>query len=146
MSDDQTPRRLRDIPSRLLTQTASHAHRLVAQHLGEFRTHHYALLAALAETGPSSQAALGRRCGMDRSDVTAAVTELAARGLLRRTLDPAHRRRNIITLTAQGETALQDLDRRVRQAQDEVFAPLTPDERAQLSELLTRLLAHHTRP
>ncbi|MEY9211998.1 winged helix-turn-helix transcriptional regulator [Thermobifida halotolerans] len=140
------PRRLSGLPSRLLTQTAAHVHRLVTHGLGDFRTHHYALMAALAEAGPSSQAVLGRRCGMDRSDVTAAVTELASRGLLRRTVDPAHRRRNIVALTAEGENALRELDQRVQRLQDEAFAPLTPTERAHLAELLTRLLDHHTRP
>ncbi|KIH96791.1 MarR family transcriptional regulator [Streptomonospora alba] len=140
--DEAPPLRLRRLPTRLLTQTAAHVQRLVAQGLGDFRTHHYALLAAAEERGPSSQAALGRACGMDRSDVVAATNDLAARGLLRRDPAPGDRRSNVITLTADGENALRDLDERVRRLQDSVFAPLSEDERDQLTRLLTRVLRH----
>ncbi|GAB3452368.1 hypothetical protein GCM10027570_30550 [Streptomonospora sediminis] len=142
--EDAPPVRLQRLPTRLLTQTAAHVQRLVAQGLGDFRTHHYALLAAAQERGPSSQAALGRSCGMDRSDVVAATNDLAARGLLRRDPAPGDRRSNIITLTADGENALRDLDQRVLRLQETVFAPLTGDERDQLTRLLTRMLQHHT--
>jgi MarR family len=51
----------------------------------------YRLLAALEEFGPSSQADLGRRTSIDRSDVVAALNELADRGLVRRAPDPEDR-------------------------------------------------------
>ncbi|MEV1174226.1 hypothetical protein [Nonomuraea sp. NPDC049784] len=54
---------------RLITQTATHAARLVSEALdmAGARRYHYALLATLEEFGPSSQAELGRRCAIDRS-------------------------------------------------------------------------------
>ena len=45
------------------------------------RGYHFRLLAALDQYGPSSQAELGRRTGIDRSDVVAALNELDAAGL-----------------------------------------------------------------
>ncbi len=79
------PARLRALPSWLLNQSAIPANRLVTDRFAEVdaRRYHYAVLAALAELGPHSQAALGRRCGIDRSDMVAAVNELAERGILR---------------------------------------------------------------
>ncbi len=52
------------------------------------RRYHYALLAAAEEYGPSSQADLGRRTGIDRSDMVATVNDLAERRLLERAPDP----------------------------------------------------------
>src|SRR5262249_9477228 len=77
------------------------AHRLLTEKLATAgsRGYHYRLLAALQEFGPASQAMLGRRTAMDRSDVVAAVNELADRGLADRSPDPADRRRNVITIT-----------------------------------------------
>src|SRR5919112_5752020 len=94
-SDATTPARLKGMPSWLLGRTAMHAHRLVGEELAAAgaRGYHYRLLAALEEFGPASQAALGRRTGIDRSYVVEAVNELADRRLVERTWDPEDRRR-----------------------------------------------------
>jgi DNA-binding MarR family transcriptional regulator len=123
-----------------------HAHRLLMGQLATAgsRGYHYRLLAALQEFGPASQAALGRRTGMDRSDVVAALNDLAGRGLVERAPDPADRRRNVITITADGTAHFERLDRLLSRAQDELLAPLSPAEREVLTGLLTRVLDHHT--
>ena len=102
---NRTPARLATKPSWLLSQAAMHGHRLLADGLAPAgsRGYHYRLLAALEESGPASQARLGSRAGMDRSDVVAALNDLAARGMVQRTPDPADRRRNIVTITRPGE-------------------------------------------
>jgi MarR family transcriptional regulator, lower aerobic nicotinate degradation pathway regulator len=144
-ADEATPARLTRMPSWLINQNAIQAHRLVAEGLAaiDARVHHYRLLVALAEKGPDSQAALGRRSGIHLSDVVAAINELADRGMVQRTPDPADRRRNIITITAAGREQLRLLDQRLAQVQDELMAPLTGQERDQLVGLLARVLAHH---
>lgn len=140
--DDETPARLRDKPTWLISQVATHAHRLMTERLtaAGARGYHFRLLAALAEFGPSSQASLGRRTGMDRSDVVAAVNELARRDLLQRVIDPADRRRNVVTITEKGAAYLERLDGVLDGVQDELLAPLSPAERAQLTGLLGRVL------
>ncbi|KAB1941503.1 MarR family transcriptional regulator [Micromonospora sp. ALFpr18c] len=107
----------------------------------DLRGYHYRLLASLAEDGPASQADLGRRCGIDRSDVVAAINDLAGRGLLVRAPDPADRRRNVISLTDAGADEARRMTATVGRVQDELLAPLSTAERDQL----TRLLEHHTR-
>ncbi len=104
------------------------------------RGYHVRVLAALAEFGPASQAALGRHAEMDRSDVTATVGELAAAGLAERAADAGDRRRNVVTITAAGLIRLRELDAILTAVQDEVLAPLTADERSVLTGLLTRVL------
>lgn len=133
------------LPSWLLTQTAGHAHRLVGDGFSAVnaRGYHYRLLATLEQSGPTSQAALGRHSGIHLSDMVAAVNELAEDGLVERTPDPADRRRNVISLTAAGRRQLRRLEKRLAQVQDELLAPLTPAERRRLTALLSKVLEHH---
>jgi MarR family transcriptional regulator, lower aerobic nicotinate degradation pathway regulator len=140
------PSRLRTLPSWLLNQTALPAQRIVTDALAGVgaRRPHYAVLAALDEFGPASQAALGRRCGIDRSDMVTLVNELAAAGRLERTPDPDDRRRNVIAITDAGREFLSDLDRVLAGAQDKLLAPLSPPERAELARLLGTVLAAHS--
>jgi MarR family transcriptional regulator, lower aerobic nicotinate degradation pathway regulator len=143
--DDARPARLMAKPSWLISEVSRLAHPLLTGKLATAgsRGYHYRLLAALAEFGPASQVSLGRRTGMDRSDVAAAVNELAARGLARRAPDPADRRRNVISITPAGTDHIRRLDDLLAGAQDELLAPLSPAERQQLTSLLNRILEHH---
>jgi DNA-binding MarR family transcriptional regulator len=139
------PTRLRSTPSWLLTQTAAHAARLVADGLGalDARGYHYRILASLDEHGPASQADLGRRCGIDRSDVVAVLNDLAAKNHVRRDPDPADRRRNVVTLTDTGRRELHRMGETLDRVQDTLLAPLSTADRAELTRLLTTLLDHH---
>jgi DNA-binding MarR family transcriptional regulator len=143
--DEQTPTVLTQLPSWLLTQSATQAHRVISDTFaaGGARAYHFRLLATLVEFGPASQAALGRRSCIDRSDVVAALNELAADGYVERTPDPDDGRRNIITITAAGRRHYKRLTTLVTKAQDEIFAPLSPTDRARLITLLSRVLAYH---
>jgi len=135
------------MPSWLINQLSLHAHRVVAERLrGAHVAHryHYSLLAALAESGPTSQADLGRRSGLDRSDVTAAVNDLAQQGVVERTADPADRRRNVVSITRVGLEHLDAMETMLRAAQDELLAPLSEAERAELTRMLTVLVEHHS--
>jgi MarR family transcriptional regulator, lower aerobic nicotinate degradation pathway regulator len=132
-------------PSWLISEISRLAHPLLTSKLATAgsRGYHYRLLAALHEFGPASQASLGRRTGMDRSDVAAAVTELVGRGLAGRTPDPADRRRNVISITPAGTAHLRRLDELLANVQDELLGPLSPAERKQLILLLNRIMEHH---
>ena len=91
--------------------------------------------------GPASQAELGRGTGIDRSDVTAALTELESRGLVERTVDPGHKRRNIVTITPAGVAQLLELDEVIDDIQEQVLEPLTAAQRRQFIALMAKLLA-----
>jgi DNA-binding MarR family transcriptional regulator len=110
------------------------------------RGYHYRALACLDEFGPASQADLGRRSGIHLSDLVATINELADQQLVERAPDPADRRRNIITITPAGRRRLRRLEKQLSRTQDELLAPLSPDERAQLTQLLRRVLDHHSSP
>ncbi|GIG20493.1 MarR family transcriptional regulator [Cellulomonas chitinilytica] len=135
------PARVRALPSWLVSQVALQARNVVARHFGAVGGHRtqFTMLAALAEFGPMSQADLGRRVGLDRSDVAAAVAALAADGLLDRTPDPHDRRRNVVRVTTEGQVRLAALDAAAHAAQDELLAGLSTAERDQLAALLARV-------
>ena len=104
-----------------------------------FRGYHFRVLAALDQFGPTSQADLGRQTGIDRSDVVAAVNELVAKRLAVRSPDELDRRRNVITITRRGTTALERLTAVLDDVQDAVLEPLTPAERKALLRLLAKI-------
>jgi MarR family transcriptional regulator, lower aerobic nicotinate degradation pathway regulator len=139
---ETAPARLRTLPSWLLNQSALAAQRAVADELRAVGAHrsHYAVLAALAEFGPDSQAALGRRSGIDRSDMVALVNQLGADGLVERRPDESDRRRNVVTITAAGRRRLRSLEAAVERAQDALLHRLSARERRQLVDVLGRVV------
>jgi MarR family transcriptional regulator, lower aerobic nicotinate degradation pathway regulator len=142
---DAAPHRLTALPSWLLSQASLPAQRLVALGLERegARRQHYSVLAALDEFGPASQIDLGRRCGIDRSDMVALLNTLAADDLVGRSEDPDDRRRNVITLTAAGRRRLRRLDGVIAGLEDDLLAPLSERERRELVRLLTLVVQHH---
>lgn len=147
-TDDVPPSRLQNLATWLISQTGIHAHRLLTDALAkaDVRGYHYRVLAALQEFGPVSQATLGRRTDMDRSDVAETVDDLVGRGWVERSADPADRRRNIVTITPAGTRQLRRLDQLMAEVQDQLLAPLSQRERQTLVRMLTRVLDHHAAP
>lgn len=135
------PQRVRRLPSWLLGQAHKRSQELVGDALAQegARRSHFVVLASLADQGPASQATLGRRVSIDRSDLHAIVAELEGDGLIGRTRDPEDRRRNVVTLTAAGARKLRRLDARVQAAQEALLEPLTPAQRETFVRLLQRL-------
>ncbi|SDH85263.1 MarR family winged helix-turn-helix transcriptional regulator [Nonomuraea jiangxiensis] len=146
MDEQDTSAPLRLPPSRMLSLVAMHADRLVSEGLARegARKWHYAALMALHQAGSMSQAALSRLTGVYRSDLVSVINELAERGFVERAPDAADRRRNVVTITPRGREHLRRLYTLVTELQDEVFAPLTGQEREQLTGLLIRLMEHHS--
>jgi MarR family transcriptional regulator, lower aerobic nicotinate degradation pathway regulator len=142
------PRRLQELPSWLAARVAMHAARLVGDALAQegMRRQHFSVLSALAEAGAASQAELGRRLWIDRSDLHAILADLERDGLVARARDAKDRRRNVVALTAAGQNALKRLDARIQAAQDALLEPLSEADRRQLRRLLEKLVEHHSKP
>jgi DNA-binding MarR family transcriptional regulator len=139
------PQRLWCLSSWLLSNAAIPGSRLVANEFARsgMRRDQYAVLAVLEEFGPVSQATLGRRLSIDRSDIVAVLNGLERDGLVRRDPDKRDRRRNAISITRAGSRLLTKLDAQVIRAQDAVLEPLSDSERQELDRLLRRLVEHH---
>ncbi|MFD7291655.1 MarR family winged helix-turn-helix transcriptional regulator [Streptomyces sp. NPDC059897] len=142
---EQMPERMAGKPSWLITQLAVHTRRLVFDAFADTgaRGHHYRVLAVLDEFGAVSQAELGRRARMDRSDVVAVVDDLVGQGFAVREPDPDHGRRNRISMTRGGVRELRRMDGVVDQVQDDLLRSLSAEERRTLTSLLGRVLDEH---
>lgn len=138
-----TPTRLEGRATWLVSRVYLRSSRLLGAgfeiHGDGLRSYHYRLLAALEEWGPASQADLGRKTGIDRSDVTAALVELESRALVERSADPEHNRRKIVTITPAGVARLLELDKLIDGIQEDFLAPLTAAQQRQFITLLSRL-------
>jgi MarR family transcriptional regulator, lower aerobic nicotinate degradation pathway regulator len=136
------PERLRQLPTWLTAQVATKGRRLVNASLAQdgARRQHFTVLASLSEQGPASQAELGRRLSIDRSDLHALLAELESDGLVARVRDERDRRRNVVTLTRAGRGALARLGKRIDAAQDALLEPLSTGERRELNRLLQKVL------
>jgi DNA-binding MarR family transcriptional regulator len=145
--DTRAPDRLRTLPSWLVGQLSHAANRLVAEALAEhgLRRHHYRVLVALAEDGQATQADLGRRLWLDRSDLHGVLAELDEAGLTARVRDEGDRRRNLVALTPEGSRVLAAADADVQRAQAALLEPLSAAERRAFLGTLTRLVDHHAR-
>ena len=137
----QAPDAIRVLPSWLLGRAAARGHRLVTEALARvgLRMAQYAVLAAVAELEPVSQAELSRSTGIDPKDMVGLVGELQREGLVERAPDAADRRKNVITLAPAGVRQLSRGEELCREANAELTLALTPCEQEQLADLLARI-------
>ncbi len=100
---------------------------------------HGHVLTQLKENGPTSQQALVEVLAVDPSVLVAILNDLERAGLATRRRDPADRRRHIVEMSRHGAAALRQIERAAAAAEQELFADLDDDERAQLHSLLSRV-------
>lgn len=137
------PARLRALVSWQANRVALLGARMTARHMPLTARAEFAVLAALEEYGPLSQADVGRRLGLDRNEVSGIMARLAARDQVDRRPDPRDRRRNVVTLTAAGREWLAEIQAHADEAQASLLAGLSESERRTLNALLAKVLAGH---
>ena len=99
------------------------------------------VLALIAANPGSSQSALARRAGLNKSALVGIVDQLEARGLAARDRSTSDRRRNQVTVTAEGEAAMQALFLAVAAEEGAVRDALGAADLAVLLGLLDRAIA-----
>ena len=102
-------------------------------------TRMWGLLNVLDAEEAVTQQQLGRAVGMDPSSMVAVVDELEGKGMVERRRHPTDRRAHALYLTEAGRHTLTRGRALAREAQEELLAPLSPDERRQLHDLLLRM-------
>ncbi|MFI0795339.1 MarR family winged helix-turn-helix transcriptional regulator [Micromonospora rubida] len=139
----QAPVRIRTLPSWLLGRAAARGHRLVAEALAQagVRMMHHAVLCAVAEREPVSQADLGRSLRVDPKDMVAILNDLHDDGLIVRAPDPHDRRKNAVSISADGTQLLRRTQTLGDEANDQLTAALTATEREHLVRLLERIVS-----
>ena len=103
----------------------------------------FAVLSTLDESGPLSQADIGRVLGLDRNNVNGIVVRLEGLGFVSRAPDPGDRRRNVVTITPTGRARFAELLGYADAVQAELLAALSAEERESLIRLLGKVLASH---
>jgi DNA-binding MarR family transcriptional regulator len=93
----------------------------------------------LEAEGAITQHALGACVGIDPSSMVATIDELESKGLVERRPHPSDRRAHALHLTRKGRETLARGREVARVAHEELFAPLSEEERQQLHDLLLRL-------
>jgi DNA-binding MarR family transcriptional regulator len=104
-------------------------------------TRHYTVLAVVAAGGGSSQRTIADTLGLDRATVVALVDALESQGLARRVRSRDDRRANAVELTPKGRRTLTRADALMEACEVSFVAALREEERAQLRDILERLLA-----
>ncbi|MFE0382696.1 MarR family winged helix-turn-helix transcriptional regulator [Streptomyces bungoensis] len=132
---------IRSLPSWLLGRAAARGRALVAEALAAegSRMWHHVVLSAVRDLAPVAQADLGRSVGLDPKDLVGVLNDLQSDGLVVRAPDPHDRRKNAVSLTADGTRLLARCEQAARRANDALLAPLSTAEREQFTDLLIRI-------
>lgn len=101
----------------------------------------YQLLSSVERGAPTSQLALARRLGIDRTVMTYLIDDLVEADLVERQTDPRDRRARTVVATARGRRLLPDLDRRLASVEAELLAALSPTETDRFRRLLRKAAA-----
>jgi DNA-binding MarR family transcriptional regulator len=117
--------------------------------IGMLRRHNltptqHAVLLALRERGPLGQQALSHLIAVDPRNVVPILDGLVDQHLIDRHVDPADRRRRVISLTETGQSAANDLAKSATDIETDFLHGLAPADRAELNRLLRTLHASLT--
>ena len=88
---------------------------------------------------PLRMTELADRLGIVPRSLTTVIDALEEAGLVRREIDPRNRRAILLRLTDQGAAVRDGLREARRRAAEDLFAPLSADDRKTLAGLLARL-------
>ena len=98
-------------------------------------------LAILEDEGTISQQRLSLLLRCDRTTMVAIVDHLEAEGLVKRKRNPADRRAYALEITPEGRRTLKRAKTLIKGAHENLLHALSASERAELAELLRRILA-----
>ena len=95
----------------------------------------------LLRDAPQNQKDMCVAMHLDPNNCVLLLNDMEAAGHIRRVRDPEDRRRHIVELTPAGKKALAHAERAMEDLEGDVLGGLSPEERAQLRELLERAIS-----
>ena len=100
----------------------------------------YGALQVVANQPGLDQRTLARSIALDTSTTGGVVDRLESRGWMERRTSPTDRRARQLFLTPEGQTALAATVPAMLRTQEQILAPLTPDQRTEFMRLLGMLV------
>jgi DNA-binding MarR family transcriptional regulator len=120
--------------------------RLAATPAPELTKPQYAVLRVVRAYPGIDQVSAGHLAATDTATIAALLDKLERRGLLRRKVNAADRRRRQLHLTRQGENVLATTELVISSLNEELLSRLSPAELAQLRTLLRKLSSYDDDP
>lgn len=112
---------------------------IFAARISDLTPPQFAALAKLLDQGETSQNQLGSLIAMDAATIKGVIDRLKARGYVELSKHDADKRRLMVSLTAEGRTAVESLVPLAEEITAETLAPLTAKEAQTLLRLLAKI-------
>jgi DNA-binding MarR family transcriptional regulator len=136
-------------PGHLIRRAHQLAVAIFMEETGEFDITpvQFSILNALIDDPGEDQVTLAAKVAFDAATFGSVIGRLEAKGWVRREADVQDRRRKLLWVTPEGESAAQQMKRAVAKVQMRLMGPLDAAERRQLTALLGKLVSgHEARP
>lgn len=112
---------------------------IFASHIADLTPPQFAALARLHEVGETSQNQLGQMIAMDAATVKGVIDRLKSRGYVSLQKHDTDKRLLLVSLSAAGRDAVEELIPLARAITEQTLEPLTAKETAQFLRLLGKL-------
>jgi DNA-binding MarR family transcriptional regulator len=103
----------------------------------------FAFMNAMMDTPGVDQITLANRVAFDAATSGSVIGRLETKGWVRREPDAHDRRRKLLFVTPEGASALKRMNAAAERAQQNILAPLAPQDQATFMRLLAQLVAGH---
>lgn len=137
LRETEMAKEIQFLTARLAAKGNSYVNRLLEE--VELNVRQFSVLALAASDLKPTQREMSSFVALDPSQIVALIDTLEQRKLVKRETDPNDRRSKNIVATPAGEKLYSKARQITRQAEDEVLAKLTTQERDQLRSLLTKV-------
>jgi len=125
----------------LITRLSKAIHRLSTEDMLGMSLRGFVVLGYVqSRGGTATQQEIGDALCLDANSVVLLLHELEDASFVVRQRDPADRRRHIISVTSAGEAAFARAEEGREGIEDQLLAALSPEERAQLRDLIAKAL------
>jgi DNA-binding MarR family transcriptional regulator len=103
----------------------------------------FAFMSAMMDTPGVDQITLANRVAFDAATSGSVIGRLEAKGWVRREADDRDRRRKLLFVTPEGASALKRMNAAAERAQQNILAPLAPQDQEVFMRLLAQFVAGH---
>jgi len=143
-SSPRTAARMTQRPGHLIRRVHQlHAALWASEVSKEVTPTQFAVLSAVVENPHGDQAMVSREASLDSSTAGSVIYRLVQRGWIQVDRDPADRRRNLLSLTPEGEAAHAEIAPAAAEMTEHLVGALDLAEQSTLVDLLGKIIGAH---